>query len=349
MHFDLNDYTILQSAIGLSSRSEADISDFLIFNAPMSTVLDLNNAYHFYDNHVKMVFPRNIKLEPNTHDFISVGLDEFKQLLDGEKDLNYCKILVDVANGNNPKLHELLKSAKIKWPNIVLMGGNIGSLEAFTEIVKTGVDYVRLFIGSGNVCTTAANVGVSQGNATLIKLCRKYIEENNLNVKIIADGGFKNYRDIILAFALGANGIMTGNFFSKCLEACGEKYVYSGYTYDSFDSFKKKWDVDNFNKFSKTKGYDSPLEECFKKGILYHKYIGMSTKTIQKEWGRESLKTSEGIEKFNKIEYTISGWMENLRDYIRSAMAYTGSKNLKEFHKCNVELISPAAYNRFMK
>lgn len=348
MQLDFNDYTILQGAVGLNSRSEADISDFQIFNAPMSTVLNLNNAYHFYDNGIKLVFPRNIKLEPNTIDFVSVGLEEFKTLLDGEKDLNYCKILIDIANGNLPSLHEMIKSAKTKWPNIVIMAGNIGSLHAFKEIVKTYVDYVRLNIGSGSACLTAVHTAVTQGNATLIKSCKEWKDYMDLDVKLIVDGGIKNYRDAIMAFAMGADVVMIGGLFNKCIEACGDKYIYSGYYYDKFEDYKTKWEQHKLEYHTDSQ-YSSALEEAFKQGILYHKYIGMSTKTIQKEWGRHKLKSSEGIEKFNKVEYTLSGWMENFKDYLRSAMAYTGAKNLQEFHECDVEQISPAAFNRFAK
>ena len=76
----------------------------------------------------------------------------------------------------------------------------------------------------------------------------------------------------------------------------------------------------------------------------------MSTKAVQKDWGREVLKSSEGLEKTNLVEYTISGWMENFIDYLKSAMSYSGTKNLSEFKKfANCELISPAVYNRFNK
>lgn len=353
MQLDFNDYTILQGAVGLNSRSEADISDFQIFNAPMSTVLNLNNAYYFYDNGIKLVFPRNIKLDPNPVDFVSVGLEEFKVLLDGEKDLNYCKILIDIANGNVPALHEMIKSAKIKWPNIVVMAGNIGSVDAFKTLSFAGADYIRLNIGSGSVCLTAVHTAVSQGNATLVKNCSEWLRKYGYNAKgekmttkIIVDGGIKNYRDAIMAFAMGADGVMIGGLFNQCIEACGDKFVYSGYTYDKFEDYKKKWEENKLKYFCK---YNSSLEEAYKTGILYHKYVGMSTKTIQKEWGREKLKSSEGIEKFNKVEYTLSGWMENFRDYLRSAMAYAGAKNLEEFKNSDVEQISPAAYNRFAK
>ncbi|MES2212397.1 MAG: hypothetical protein V4490_04585 [Pseudomonadota bacterium] len=45
----------------------------------------------------------------------------------------------------------------------------------------------------------------------------------------------------------------------------------------------------------------------------------MSTKAVQKSWGKTgtALRTSEGITKYNKIEYTMNGWIENFSDYLK--------------------------------
>ena len=76
----------------------------------------------------------------------------------------------------------------------------------------------------------------------------------------------------------------------------------------------------------------------------------MSTKEVQKKWGAETLKTSEGVVRYRKVEYTLPKWVENFEDYLRSAMSYTGSMTLKEFIG-NVELvqITDNAYKRFNK
>jgi hypothetical protein len=76
----------------------------------------------------------------------------------------------------------------------------------------------------------------------------------------------------------------------------------------------------------------------------------MSHKNVQEEWGRDKLTTSEGIDKFFPIEYTYSQWVENFKDYLKSAMSYTGCNTLEEFIG-EVEMIeiSNNAYNRFAK
>ena len=45
----------------------------------------------------------------------------------------------------------------------------------------------------------------------------------------------------------------------------------------------------------------------------------------------EKTKTAEGITKYLPVEYTLSGWVENMVSYLRSAMSYTNCKTLKDF------------------
>ena len=75
----------------------------------------------------------------------------------------------------------------------------------------------------------------------------------------------------------------------------------------------------------------------------------MSTKEVQKKWGKDKLKTSEGIKKTNKVEYKLGQWTENFRDYLKSAMSYTNSKNLESFKESQIVFITDNARKRFAK
>ena len=71
-------------------------------------------------------------------------------------------------------------------------------------------------------------------------------------------------------------------------------------------------------------------------------YYGMSTKKAQKEMGGLGNKTSEGKSVILKKEYTLTGWIENFTDYLRSAMSYTDSFNLDDFRNNTIcQVISP--------
>jgi hypothetical protein len=76
----------------------------------------------------------------------------------------------------------------------------------------------------------------------------------------------------------------------------------------------------------------------------------MSTKEVQRDWGKSDIKTSEGIVKKQKVEYTIPGWVENFSHYLKSAMSYTDALNLNEFvGKPECIEISQNSFNRYNK
>jgi hypothetical protein len=76
----------------------------------------------------------------------------------------------------------------------------------------------------------------------------------------------------------------------------------------------------------------------------------MSTKEAQKAMGKTNIKTSEGVNRIHPVEYTVSGWAQNFRSYLSSAMSYSNSINLLEFiGNARFNLISPSSFNRFNK
>jgi hypothetical protein len=76
----------------------------------------------------------------------------------------------------------------------------------------------------------------------------------------------------------------------------------------------------------------------------------MSTKEVQKKWGKQVLTTSEGVIRFRKVEYTLEKWAQNFEDYLRSSMSYCNASELKEFiGQVEFIKITDNAYNRFKK
>jgi IMP dehydrogenase/GMP reductase len=337
MKFDWNDIVIVPEVLSnISSRSEVNpfVGDKLpLFTAPMDKVIDENNIFIFEENNINICLPRNVKFEKvkNDHFFYSYGLNEIISILESGEKLPK-KVLIDIANGNMMKLYETSKNLKEKYGNqIELMIGNIANPDTYREYCKIGVDYIRVGIGGGSACTTSANVSIHYPMASLISECAQYKSEFENPTKIIADGGFKNFSDIIKALALGADYVMLGGIFNKCLESCGENYI------EVNRSFKEITIQE--------------ATEYFNEGGEVHKYYrGMSTKEVQKSWNRHELKTGEGITKYNKVDYTLAGWCENFTDYLKSAMSYTNSRNLKEFiGEVRYEMITQNSFNRFNK
>lgn len=353
MKFDFDDILIQPKTItNISSRSEIEIldeSDMLpLFTAPMDTVVSEINADQFINNSIRVVLPRrrtntvtNISTDPNC--WHSYGLNEFNEIFlqnapDNRGATMYA--LIDVANGHMPGILSAVKQSKVKYgSNLRLMVGNIANPDTYKLLSDAGADYIRIGIGNGGGCLTTVQTGVGYPLASLIQECYLISKKCKSPAKIVADGGIQKYSDIIKALALGADYVMLGSIFNKALESSGETY-YANKKSNGWTEPGERADQ-----------FDPKVSEYFKfGGELYKKFRGMSTKEVQKSWGNTDIKTSEGITKIQKVEYTISGWVENFSHYLRTAMSYTNCKNLDRF-KGNVDIIqiSEKSFERFMK
>jgi len=336
--FDWNDITIIPDTLStIASRSEINPlqnGKLPIFTAPMDMVIDENNISEFELNNVNICLPRNVKFDSLKNDnyFYSYGLDEMIVLFESGKDLPK-KVLIDVANGHMLKLWEISKRIKEKYGNnIELMVGNIANPDTYRKYCEIGVDWIRVGIGGGSACTTSANVSIHFPMASLVNECYEISKEFDNPTKILADGGFRSFSDIIKALALGAHACMLGGIFNKCLESCSDNFLKD--SVGLFHLIDEERAITNFNS-----GID-----------VWKYYRGMSTKEVQKSWNRKELKTGEGISKYNKVEYTLSGWREYFTDYLRSAMSYSNSRTLEEFiGQGNWVKISQNAFDRFNK
>jgi hypothetical protein len=347
--FDFDDILITPKTYTKINSRFADINPYVtddknilsdrlpLFTAPMSSVLNDSNYNDFNEVGIRIVMPRtsNHKIYGGSDPiFHSYSIAEFEQyyVLDEER-THPDYVLIDVANGHMNKIIQLAVKAKKKDQNIVIMAGNIANPQTYKYYIESNsIDYVRVGIGNGNGCLTTQQTGVGYPKASLINECYK-IKQEMINkgyvnpTKIVADGGMKDYSDIIKALALGADYVMVGSILNKALESSGQNYLYG---------FKI-----------------SPMfaETCYNYGFTVKKqFYGMSTKLAQKKLGNNNLKTSEGVVRYRKIEYKIFDWVQNFEHYLRSAMSYTDARNLNEFiGKADFKLITENAFNRFNK
>jgi IMP dehydrogenase/GMP reductase len=338
MKYDWNDISIIPESLSdISSRKEIDPTwsgKLPLFTAPMDKVIDETNVDEFVNNNINICLPRHVKYDILKNDdyFYSYGLDEIIELINNKSQLPK-RILIDVANGHMLKLWQTAKLIKETFGDkIELMVGNIANPDTYRKYCEIGVDYIRVGIGGGSACTTSANVSIHYPMASLINECAYIKSAFDKPTKIVADGGFRNFSDIIKALALGADYVMLGGVFNKTLESCGENFM-----------------KDSDGQFYQVS--DERAKKSFEGGAtLYKYYRGMSTKEVQKSWNKSELKTGEGISKYNKVEYTLEGWCENFTDYLKSAMSYCGSRKLNEFiSEVRWEVISQNSFMRFHK
>lgn len=339
--YDFDDILIQPTILSnINSRKEINIRDekgmLPIFTAPMDTVISKENIDIFQKNGIMSVLPRTSVIDKNHYstsmfysysmqDFEMVFLNNTVELKENEK----VFALIDVANGHMRLLYELAKEAKKKYgDSICLMIGNVANPKTFLSYCQIGVDIIRIGIGNGNGCLTTVQTGIGYPMASLIKECAEV--KYGYNTKIVADGGFKKYADIIKAFALGADYVMLGSLLNKSLESAGETRTKDGNI------------VDQYSEITRTM-FDADVE-------YYKSFRGMSTKEVQEKWGKGILTTSEGVVRTNKVEYTLEGWVKNLEDYLKSAMSYTGKKELHDFiGGVDINFISHSSFKRFDK
>ena len=355
IHPDFNDI-LITPAVTSSIRSRSEINPYKsdigqtpwlpLFVSPMDTVIGLDNWRLYLESKMPICFPRDIRPESFKEEengllsayssviFFSYSLDETSQLcewLENNKgeDLEF-NVLIDIANGHMKHMVDLVKELRSRT-KVKIMVGNIANPETYRVLSESGADFIRVGIGFGGGCLTAMNTGVGYSMAQLVKECSDIKDEmesmDQKTSKIVADGGFREYSDIIKALALGADYVMLGSILNKCLESSGDTY---------WKGIKVSSDIAGFLWRRKFK--------------LEKKFRGMSTKEVQKKWGKEKLTTSEGVVRMRTVKYTLEGWTENFIDYLKSAMSYTNSRELKDFIG-NVKwtVISQNSFNRFNK
>jgi len=337
--FDFNDISLVPAILSnIISRNEINIFDINnklpIFVSPMDTVVDDGNYKTFIDLGMYVCMPRNYSESNKKYEdecFISYGLDDIESIINNGEELPK-RVLIDVANAHSIRVYEVSKKIKENY-NIELMVGNIANPETYIKYAKIGVDYIRCGIGAGQSCTTSANSSIHYPIASLIHEISKIKKELKFKnaPKIIADGGFKNYDDVIKAIGIGADGVMLGSIINKSIESCGDNFIVKNNEYIKIDN-------------------DDAIK-LYGEGItIFKRFRGMSTKEVQIKWGKKELRTSEGIVKFNKVEYSISGWIDNFKDYLKSCMSYQNKLNISEFiGNSDFIFITKNAYDRFNK
>ncbi|MGI6392979.1 MAG: IMP dehydrogenase [Candidatus Izemoplasmatales bacterium] len=153
------------------------------------------------------------------------SMDRVKALYNAGVDI----ITVDSAHGHSHNVIELIKKIKSAYPNLPVVGGNIVTKEAATDLIKAGVDAVKVGVGPGSICTTRVIAGVGVPQITAISEVYSACKEHG--IPIIADGGIKYSGDIAKAIAAGADTVMIGSLFAGTEEAPGEEIIYNGRRY----------------------------------------------------------------------------------------------------------------------
>lgn len=245
--FSYDDITLIPKYSELKTRSAADTSvDFLgytfklpVIPANMEDVISYQNAKYLSEYRYFYIMHRfrgmtNSMMESHLHNplrllSLSVGVgDDSRRDLDGPAQPHY--ITIDVAHGHHDNVKEMVKWIRSNKPRSMLIAGNVCTPDGYKYLCDLGVDAVKVGIGGGSICTTKYETGFHLPTAYSVYT----IAQLGMDVPIIADGGIKHRGDIAKALVLGADMVMCGGLFARCIDSPAKiehgKKVYRGST-----------------------------------------------------------------------------------------------------------------------
>jgi IMP dehydrogenase len=150
-------------------------------------------------------------------------LERAQVLVDAGADV----LVVDSAHGHSDGVLQTLDRLRERFPDVQLVGGNVATEAGARELVRRGVDAVKVGIGPGSICTTRVVTGVGVPQITAIVDSVRGAGE----VPVIADGGIKYSGDVVKALAAGAASVMMGSMLAGTEESPGESILAEGRRY----------------------------------------------------------------------------------------------------------------------
>ena len=209
-------------------------------------------------------------------------------------------LVIDTAHGHSLNVINRVRKIKSQHPSVDVIAGNIASAEAAVALAEAGADGVKVGIGPGSICTTRIITGIGVPQISAVANVVEALK--NKDIPVIADGGIRFSGDIAKALAAGAHSVMMGSMFAGTEESPGEIEFYEGRTYKSYRG------MGSMGAMSQT--------------------IGSSDRYFQDtSKGAEKL-VPEGIEGRVPYKGPISSIIHQMMGGVRSAMGYTGSKDI---------------------
>ncbi len=213
-------------------------------------------------------------------------------------------LIVDTAHGHSQKVLDRVSWVKKNFPDVQLIGGNVGTGEAATALVDAGADGIKVGIGPGSICTTRIVTGVGVPQVTAIANVTHALK--GTGVPLIADGGIRFSGDIAKAVVAGAHAIMIGSMFAGTEESPGEVEFFQGRSYKAY------------------RGMGSL-------GAMSAAH-GSSDRYFQEENQIEKL-VPEGIEGRVAYKGSMVAIIHQLLGGLRASMGYTGCSDIEEMRR----------------
>ncbi len=154
-------------------------------------------------------------------------------------------ICLDVANGYTQFFIDRVKMFRERYPDKILIAGNVVTSELVEELLISGADIIKCGIGPGSVCTTRIKTGVGCPQLSTVIECAD--SAHGLKGHIISDGGWANPGEVSKAFGAGADFVMLGGMFAGHNESAGELVEENGFMYKEFYGMSSSKAMNKYN------------------------------------------------------------------------------------------------------
>ena len=232
-------------------------------------------------------------------------LERSESLLEAGADV----LVVDIAHGHSENALSTVKNIKKAFPDCELIAGNIATAQGAEDLIKAGVDAVKVGVGSGSICITRVITGSGVPQLTAVMDCAKIGRDHG--VPIISDGGTRTSGDATKALASGASSVMVGSMLGGTDESPGTVLTKNG------------------KRFKVYRGMAS---------------LAASLGRKSKETGITSLDddlndyVAEGVEAMVPYKGTVVDILKQLSGGVRSGLSYCGAHTIPQMQE-NAEFI----------
>lgn len=298
-------------------NSEATWEGIPIFAANMATVGTFAMAKVLDEKSLLTCLHKHYPLESLLNNFsknyfytIGIKDEDFEKLEIFSKSFRPSKICIDVANGYTKYFVNKCKIIRDKYPDAIIMAGNVCTSEMVQELLFAGVDIVKIGIGPGAVCTTRVVTGCGYPQLSAILECAD--TAHGLKGHVCADGGCVSSGDIAKAFGAGADFVMLGSMLSGTDECEGN------------------WSYNGLNK-------------------THLEFYGMSSKTAMDNFhgGQSEYKASEGKKVSVPYKGPVNDVLNEILGGLRSTCTMVGTEKLQDLSKCTTFIKVNRTHNTF--
>ena len=218
-------------------------------------------------------------------------------------------LVVDIAHGHSENAINTVKNIKKAFPDCELIAGNVATAKGTEDLIKAGVDAVKVGVGSGSICITRVITGSGVPQLTAVYDCAKV--GNDHGIPIISDGGTRNSGDATKALAAGASSIMIGSILGGTDESPGSTITKNGKRFKIYRGMAS---------LAASMGRRSKETGTFELADDLNDYV------------------AEGVEAMVPYKGSVTEIITQITGGIRSGLSYCGASNIKQMQE-NAEFI----------